>query len=220
MHCMYKIWQFKNKRAIPGLFILFFFFVIALFAPWIAPFDLKILRTPFLSPSWVHILGTNDIGQDILSELVFGTRVSLLVGMVAAILATIFGTFIGMVSGFFRGIIDDILMRFTDIFLLIPGLPLIIILSAYLGPGIGMIIIAISLLAWPGTARVVQSRVLQVREATFVMSAKGLGAGNLYITSPCLLHLHSGIRLYPFRLCIWRKRRGRRGRRDIATDRY
>ena len=178
---MYKSRRFKNKRAIPGLFILLSFFVIALFAPWIAPFDLKILKSPFLPPSLVHILGTNDIGQDILSELIFGARISLLVGMAAAILATTFGALIGMVSGFFRGITDDILMRFTDIFLLIPGLPLIIILSAYLGPGTGIIIIAIAFLAWPSTARVVRSRVLQVREASFIMSAKGLGAGNLYI---------------------------------------
>ncbi len=182
---VYKIRLHKNIKGMFGPFILFSFFIMAIFAPWIAPFDLKTLNDPFLSPVLspgnTHLLGTNDIGQDIFSELIFGTRVSLLIGLAAAILATLLGGFIGIVSGFFRKIIDDILMRITDIFLLIPGLPLIIILSAYLGPGIGKIIIVISLLSWPGTARVVRARVLQVREAAFVMSAKSLGAGNFSI---------------------------------------
>lgn len=178
---MHKISLHKNIKGLLGPFILVSFFMTAVFAPWIAPFDLKTLDNPFLSPGNGHFLGTDDIGQDIFSELIFSTRISLLVGLAAAFLATVLGGFIGTVSGFFRKIIDDILMRITDIFLLIPGLPLIIILSAYLGPGTGKIIIVISLLSWPGTARVVRSRVLQICEADFVTSSKSLGAGNFHI---------------------------------------
>ena len=172
---------FRSKRVVFGPSLLLFFLLIALFAPLIAPYNPRTLGTPYLPPSRVHILGTNDIGQDIFSELVYGARISLFVGFVAAILATALGVFVGLVSGYFRGITDDILMRVVDIFLLVPGLPLIIVLSAYLGPGIQNIIIAIALLGWASTARVVRSRVLQVREMPFVRSARSLGAGSSYL---------------------------------------
>ncbi len=172
---------FRSKRVVFGPSLLLFFLLIALFAPLIAPCNPRASGTPYLPPSRVHILGTNGIGQDIFSELVYGARISLFVGFVAAILATALGVFVGLVSGYFRGITDDILMRVVDIFLLVPGLPLIIVLSAYLGPGIQNIIIAIALLGWASTARVVRSRVLQVREMAFVRCARSLGAGASYL---------------------------------------
>ena len=179
---MYKIKPYKKRMNRLGLsFLLIIILILVLFPDAIAPYDLGTLEAPYLSPDRIHILGTNDIGQDILSELIHGARLSLFVGLVAAMLATTAGTFIGLVSGYFRGVIDDVLMRITDIFLLVPGLPLIILLAAYLGPGLRNIIIIIALLAWPTTARVVRSHVLKVREKAFVMSARSVGGGHFYI---------------------------------------
>lgn len=176
------VWQlFRNKRAVFGPSLLIFFLLIALFAPLIAPCNPWTLGTPYLSPGRAHILGTNDIGQDIFSELVYGARISLFIGFIAAILTTALGALVGLVSGYFRGITDDILMRLADIFFLIPGLPLIIVLAAYLGPGIRNIIMAIAFLGWASTARVVRSRVIQVREMAFVISARSLGARSPYL---------------------------------------
>jgi len=171
----------NNNKVLVAYFLVLIFFIISIFPSLIAPYDLTILEKPYQPPCRVHILGTNDIGQDILSELIYGTRISVFIGLIAAILATVFGSVIGIAAGYLRGIADNILMRITDMFLLIPGLPLVIILVAYLGPGIQNIIFCVAILSWPGTARVVRSRVLQIREKDFVMSARSLGGGSCYI---------------------------------------
>ena len=171
----------NNNKVLVAYSLVLIFFIISIFPSLIAPYDLTTLKKPYQPPCRVHILGTNDIGQDILSELIYGTRISVFIGLVAAILATVFGSVIGIAAGYLRGIADNILMRITDIFLLIPGLPLVIILVAYLGPGIQNIIFCVAILSWPGTARVVRSRVLQVRETDFIMSARSLGGGSCYI---------------------------------------
>jgi len=171
----------NNNKVLVAYSLILIFFIISIFPSLIAPYDLTILEKPYQPPCRVHILGTNDIGQDILSELIYGTRISVFIGLIAAILTTVFGTVIGIAAGYLRGIADNILMRITDMFLLIPGLPLVIILVAYLGPGIQNIIFCVAILSWPGTARVVRSRVLQIREKDFVMSARSLGGGSCYI---------------------------------------
>ena len=170
-----------SRTSFIGFCILSTFLVIAIFAPFIAPYDPWEPGYPFLHPSLAHPLGTNDIGQDIFSELVYSARISLFIGFFAAFISMIIGTLIGLISGFFRGMVDETLMGLTDIFLLIPGLPLMIILAAYLSPSIWNIILVIGILWWTTTARVVRSRVLQVREMPFIESTKALGATDLYI---------------------------------------
>jgi peptide/nickel transport system permease protein len=156
--------------------VLFLLFVLAaVFADWVAPHNPWARFEPFLSPGGQHWLGTNDMGQDILSELIYGSRASLLVGFLAAVLATGIGVLTGLLSGYFRGVVDEIFMGITDIFLMIPRIPLIIILAAFLKPSIWIIALVIGSLWWTSTARVVRSKTLQVREANFVLSAKSLG---------------------------------------------
>ena len=171
----------KGKMAMAGFVILCFFSMLAVFAPLLSPHNPWALGTPYLPPVKGHPLGTNDIGQDLLSELIYGTRISLMIGFLAAFLATGIGTAVGLLAGYLRGVVDEALMRLADVFLLIPTLPLVIVLVAYLKPSIWNIIIAITLLSWAGTARVVRSRVLQVREMPFVKSARALGAGSFYV---------------------------------------
>ena len=167
--------------VLSGLILLVLFFLLAVFAPFVAPFDPWELGLPFLLPSTEHPLGTNDIGQDIFSELVYGTRISLFVGFFAAFVYVAIGTLVGLFSGYLRGAADEVLMGLTDIILIIPALPLMIILAAHTSPSIWNIIIVIGALWWTSTARVVRSRVLQLREMPFVEAARVLGAGDDYI---------------------------------------
>ncbi len=167
--------------VLTGLILLAMFLLLAIFAPLISPYDPWEPGKPFLPPSGTHPLGTNDIGQDIFSELVYGTRISLFAGFFAAFVSVAVGTLVGLFSGYLRGAADEVLMGLTDIVLIIPALPLMIILSAHTSPSIWNIIIVIGALWWTSTARVVRSRVLQLREMPFVEAARGLGAGNTYI---------------------------------------
>jgi len=171
----------ENKTAFTGFVILSFFIFIATFAPFITPHDPWKHGKPFFPPSWEHLLGTNDVGQDIFSELIHSTKISLFVGFFAAFVSMVVGTLIGLISGYSRGKLDEIMMGFTDVFLLIPGLPLMIVLAAYLSPSIWNIIFVIGILWWTTTARVVRSRVLQVREMAFVETCRALGASDMYI---------------------------------------
>ena len=153
-----------------------------LLAGWLAPYDpWAPSGPPYSSPSAAHLLGTNDIGQDILSEILYGVRVSLIVGLVAAGLATVIGASIGMVAGYFRGPVDECLMAVTDTLMLVPALPLIIVLVAYTGPSFWSITFVIGLIWWTGTARAVRARALQVREMPFIEAARAMGFGNLRI---------------------------------------
>jgi peptide/nickel transport system permease protein len=167
--------------VLSGLLLLALFLILAIFAPFIAPYDPWEPGRPFLPPSVLHPLGTNDIGQDIFSELVYGTRISLLVGFLAAFISVVIGTLVGLFSGYMRGTTDELLMGLTDIILIIPALPLMIILAAHTSPSIWNIVLVVGLLWWCSTARVVRSRVLQLREMPFVEAARSLGAGDHYI---------------------------------------
>jgi peptide/nickel transport system permease protein len=170
-----------NKTRAIGLTLLSVFVLCAVLAPWIAPHDPWEFGPAFLRPSTTHFLGTNDVGQDIFSELLYGARISLLVGFAAALIAVTIGTLIGLFAGFRRGILDDLFMGVTDVFLVIPTLPLAILVSVYLGPNIWNIIVVIGLLWWPGTTRVIRSQVLSIRESGYVESARAMGAGDLWL---------------------------------------
>jgi peptide/nickel transport system permease protein len=171
-----------NKISGIGLIIIAIFMLIAILSPIIAPHDpWEHNWQPFLSPNQSNIFGTNDVGQDIFSELLIGARTSLLIGFAAAVIAVSIGTLVGIVSGFRRGKLDDILMGLSDIFLIIPALPLIILISVYLGASIWNIILVIGLIFWPSTARVIRSQALSIRESGYVESARAMGAGDIWI---------------------------------------
>ncbi|MBM4188068.1 MAG: ABC transporter permease [Gemmatimonadetes bacterium] len=146
-------------------------------APWIAPYppdavDLTQLRA---APSAAHWLGTDELGRDVLSRLLFGGRASLALGVLAALLATAVGAGVGATAGYLGGGVDNLLMRLTDVALAIPTLPIAIVLGAYAGNSLPALIAAIAALSWMTTARVVRGEVLTLRETGFVAAAQGLG---------------------------------------------
>ena len=176
-----------SRLQLAGYTILLIFSAIAVFAELIAPYDPTLSGTPYLPPSITHPLGTNDIGQDVLSELIYASRVSLTIGFLAGMISIIIGTGAGLLAGYYRGWVEEIVMATADVFLLIPGLPLMIILAAYLSPSMWNIILVVGLLWWTSTARLVHSRVLQVREMPFVEASKALGCRDGYIIFRYLL---------------------------------
>jgi len=172
----------NNKMGVAGAAIVLFFTVIALFAPLMITHDPSKPGSPdeiLLPPSKKFLLGTDTMGKDIFSELIIASRVSLLIGFLAAGTAVIIGSLVGLLSGFYGGIVDNLLMRIVDVIMAIPGLPVMIILAAILGPSIWNIIIIIAVLGWPSTARIVRSQVLSVKERPFVEAARCIGASDL-----------------------------------------
>ncbi|HNT25768.1 MAG TPA: ABC transporter permease [Anaerolineales bacterium] len=175
---------YHNKMAFAGTIILFFFILMAVLGPLIVPFDVLDFGAAgdvLQPPSQGHLLGTDDMGRDVLAYLVSGSRVSLLVGSLATALSMVVGTVIGIVAGYSGKAIDNILMRLTDFFLVIPWLPLMMVLAAVLGTSIWNIIIVIGMTSWAGTARVVRAQTLSVREQQFVERTISIGADSRHI---------------------------------------
>lgn len=147
----------------------------AVFAPQLSPYNpAERVGSPFSPPSALHPLGTNDIGQDILSELFYGARVSLSVGVSAAALSTTLGTVIGLLAGYYRRL-EHWLMRLADVVLALPFLPLLIVLAAYVGRSLANTTIIIGLLLWAGTARLIRSQTLTLSQREFVLAAATIG---------------------------------------------
>lgn len=191
----------EDKFVIAGFIIYVAFVLIAIFAPLIAPYDphetVRIngqiqVNQP---PNGTNILGTTNMGRDIFSQLVYGAQPAILVGLSAAFMVVAIGTLIGLFAGYFRGKLDTFLMRTTDIAFGIPFEPFVIVLVAFLGPSIWNIVLAMSLLLWRDTARVIRSQVLVIRERGFVESAKVSGASHLRI-----LFLHIAPNILPLSL--------------------
>lgn len=173
---------FRSRSSKAGLLIIMFIVLMAILAPYIAPYDpYEYVGDPYEPPSSEHWLGTDDMGHDLLSQIIYGAQISLLVGVLSALGCVIIGTVIGVISGFLGGWIDEILMRLTDIVLVIPYLVFIILLVSYLGPSIWNIVISISILGWPSIARMVRSYVLSLRESLYVEAARAIGCGNMHI---------------------------------------
>ena len=179
----------RSKSGLLGLAILLVFLFSATFASFLAPYDpYKRVDRPFRPPSNKYVLGTNDIGQDIFSELIFGTRVSLLIGFAAAFFTVTIGTLIGVVAGFMGGTVDEILMRFTDVIMILPTIPLLILLMAIFGKQSFFItVLAISILGWTGTARMVRASTLSIKERMYVEASKAIGAGDRHIITKHIL---------------------------------
>ena len=170
-----------NIAASLGILLILGFIFTAIFAPILSPYHPRDrVGRPFSPPSAEHLLGTNDIGQDILSELVYGSRISLMVGVTAGFVTVFIGLSVGLLAGYFPRL-GSWLMRFTDVILILPFLPLLIILSAYLGRGVFNTILVIGMLVWAGTARVIRGQVLTIVQQDYVMAARGLGARDGHI---------------------------------------
>jgi peptide/nickel transport system permease protein len=171
-----------NAFGIIGLTIVVALVLIAVFAPVLAPYDpTERVGRPFSAPSAEHPLGTNDIGQDLMSELIYGTRVSLTVGLVAAAVALLIGTTVGILAGFYPRVLGSFLMRVVDIVLILPFLPLLIILAAYLGRSLLNTVLIIGVLIWAGSARVIRSQVLSLSRRDYVVAARAMGASDLHL---------------------------------------
>ncbi|HKW43495.1 MAG TPA: ABC transporter permease [Thermoplasmata archaeon] len=175
---------FGNRLALAGLGIIVFFTVLSFSAPLLVghyPSPLE-SGSPNQAPSWSgHWLGTDIQGRDTLTLLIYGGQVSLIIGLVASLVAMILGTTVGLVGGFYRGTTDQLLARATDFFLVIPWLPFVLILVLVLGSSLGTIIVAIAVVSWPTTARVIRSQVLTLKERQFIERSRSFGAGNLFI---------------------------------------
>ena len=171
-----------QPSATIGAVILGIFIVLALLAPVVAPYGLHEQVGPVYGhPSWSHPLGLDDGGIDMVTLLMWGARISLVVGFAATVVAMVIGGTVGLVSGYFGKKTDTVLMRITDYFIAIPDVPLMIVVAAIWGPSLSHIIIVIGVLLWTGTARVVRAQVKSVRERAYVQRARSLGAGNLRI---------------------------------------
>ena len=169
----------RQPRAAIGVFIVLFFVAVALLAPWLAPYGVnEKVGEVFEPPSSEHWLGTDDAGVDMLTLMMWGARVSLVVGFAAAIVAMLIGGTIGLVSGYFGGKTDTVLMRITDYFLVIPDIPLMLVAAAIWGRSLSNIVIIIGVIYWTTTARLIRSQVISLRERVYVKRAEAIGAGH------------------------------------------
>lgn len=172
----------RNKMFLAGTGILLFFIIIALLAPIISPTaPEKFVGAPNQPPSGEFLLGTTHLGKDVFSQTVWGARNSLLVGFGTSLLSIFFALIVGMSAGYFRGVVDDILSLLMNLFLVIPGLPLLIVLSGYLNPGTTTVIFVLSLTGWAFAARIVRSQMLTLREKDFVLASIARGESSFRI---------------------------------------
>lgn len=173
----------KNKAALFGLFVIIFLIIIAIIGPFITPYDPneQIMADVNLTPRSSHWFGTDNLGRDIFSRVIVGTRISLLVGIAAVALALIIGTIFGSIAGYFGGKIDAVIMRIMDIMLSIPSILLAITLMAALGKGLDKAIFAIGVVSIPEYARIVRSSILSTKENDYVAAARVIGNSNARI---------------------------------------
>ncbi|UXM96598.1 ABC transporter permease (plasmid) [Bartonella sp. HY329] len=173
----------SNLSALFGFFIIMLIILVAIFAPWIATHDTTTtdLAMRLQPPSTAHFFGTDELGRDIFSRLVFGARITLYIVALTTIIVGPIGLIIGATSGYFGGWVDVVLMRIVDIFLAFPSLVLALAFAAALGPGIENAVMAISLAAWPPIARLARAETLTIRSSDYVSAVRLLGASPLRI---------------------------------------
>jgi peptide/nickel transport system permease protein len=172
----------ESSPAKAGFVILILIIMAALLAPLIAPYDPHQQTTAaLLAPSMDHWLGTNHVGQDIWSQLVFGARTSLLVGFGVGVLATLLGTIFGVSAALVGGVYERIVMRLVDAFIVVPMVIVIILVAAYIKPSIMVLIVLLALLSWQGGARIIWAQALSLKERGYIAAARSFGAGNPYI---------------------------------------
>ena len=177
-----QLW--RNKTAVAGLLVISLFVLTAILAPFLSPHNpieaslYDQIKPPVWAEAgtWKNILGTDDLGRDILSRLVYGARVSLLVALATVGIAVFFGSILGAISGYYKGTLDNIIMRFMDILLAFPHILLAIVIMAYLGPGLTNAMIAIGIIYIPRFARIVRASVLEECEKDYVTASRSVGA--------------------------------------------
>jgi len=179
----------QNRGALIGLIVILTFFIIALMAPLIAPHNPSELFAEFLRlpPAWSHgghlqfPFGTDDLGRDIFSRLIFGARISIGIGMAVVILSLSFGTLLGLYAGYYGARVDNLIMGFIDILMSLPSILLAIVVVSILGPGLNNAIIAVSIVALPGFTRIVRASVKAEAKKQYVMASKSFGASDTRI---------------------------------------
>ena len=178
-----------NRLAAVGLAIILLMTLAAIFAPWIAPHDpyQQVATDALQSPSREHVFGTDNVGRDTLSRVIYGARVSLFVGVTSMILASIIGVPLGLASGYFGGVLDTVTMRAIDALLAFPALLLAIFIVAVLGPSLSNAILAVGIIYIPSFARLTRANVLSLREKEFVEAARCLGASHRHIMQHSIL---------------------------------
>ena len=182
---LHEIWTQlkKNKMAVVSMFVLLALILIALFAPILAPYSYEEQNAAngYASPSREHLLGTDKLGRDILSRLIYGTRASLQMGIIAVVIGGIIGIIIGSISGYYGSWVDNLMMRLLDIYQAIPMFLLCVALAAILGASLRNAIIALGLGIVPGYARIMRASVMTVRETEYIESAKSINCGTFRI---------------------------------------
>lgn len=163
---------FKNGKSRAGIIVFIIFGIIGILGTFLAPYSALFTNAPsFQPPTYAHLLGTDYIGHDVLSWYLIGTGLSLFVGVTVALISVAIGSMVGLASGYYGGIVDNALMRVVDILLILPGFPLLVILSAYLPPTTTTTILILSVLSWPFMSRVIRSQVLTLKERPFIKAA-------------------------------------------------
>lgn len=173
----------KNKTAMFGLAVFLILIASAILAPWIAPYGYAEmdLKSAFQGPSAAHWFGTDDLGRDIFSRILYGGRYSLTIGIISVGFALVVGIIIGTIAGYYGGMVDNLIMRFLDIFQSIPGIILTIAISAALGSGFDKTILALSISRIPGFARVLRASIMRVRDQEYLEAAESIRCGQFRI---------------------------------------
>jgi peptide/nickel transport system permease protein len=181
-----SIWETTSGKI--GIGLTLGFFLLAVFAPWISPYPPTATSGPvYAPPSIHHLLGTDDVGEDLLSQLIWGTRGSLLIGVSAAAISVLLGVWVGLLAGYFGGRRGEALMRATDVVLVLPLLPLLIVVAALFPGSVLVEIVVIGILSWPPTARVIRSQTLTLKARPFVDASRLSGMNDFEIMLKVLL---------------------------------
>jgi len=179
----------ENRAMLAGCLIIFLFVFTAIFTSWLSPFDpfAQSIRQRLRPPGDPHWLGTDGYGRDILSRIIWGSRISLTVGVVAVAIGATLGILVGLVAGFFGGAVDNLLMRIIDILLVLPTILLSLVIVAMLGAGVFNLMIAVGIANAPRFARVIRAEVLAVKQMVFVNAASALGASSIRLMARHIL---------------------------------
>ena len=179
----------KDRLALAGVVVILFIIIIAIFAPHLAPYPSQgagesaqpILKMQFLAPSWHHLMGTDIYGRDILSRVMYGAKIPLIISFLVTLSCVLIGVPLGGVAGYYGGVVDEVIMRITDIFLAFPVLVLAIFFVAFLGASLTNVAIALVISWWPWYTRIVRGMAASLRERPYVEAAKVMGVRNLTI---------------------------------------
>lgn len=172
----------KHKLAVVSLIFLLIMIILAIFAPVIAPYNPSKVSGGFSKPpSADHLLGTDQIGRDMLSRLLYAMRISLFVGAAVTVISTTIGVILGLLSGFIGGVVDSIIMRVTDMVMSFPYILLVLVAAAVFGPGLWSIVLILGFVNWPGVARLVRGNVLSIREMNYIKADIAAGMPKRYI---------------------------------------